>query len=87
MQIRLPESQRSRRRSSGGALVSVALHAALIALAVVATARSRDTPAAGSRSSSSSGSRSGWAGGRREPDREEQEQELGTRNWGKAKSP
>lgn len=46
MQIRLPESQRSRRRSPGGALVSVALHAALIALAVVVTARSRPAAAA-----------------------------------------
>lgn len=46
MQIRLPESQRSRRRSPGGALVSVALHAALIALAVVATAQGRDAAAA-----------------------------------------
>ena len=46
MQIRLPESQRSRRRSPGGALASVTLHAALIALAVVATAQGRDAAAA-----------------------------------------
>jgi len=39
MQIRLPESQRARQRSLGGTLASVGVHAALVVLAVYATAR------------------------------------------------
>ncbi|MDF1505549.1 hypothetical protein PYV61_21535, partial [Roseisolibacter sp. H3M3-2] len=40
----LPESRRPRRRSTGGMAASVVLHAALIGVAVVATARAGVAP-------------------------------------------